>query len=331
MAERCGQNTLFMGAVEEVAALPAAFPTQNKTIELKAGCKLNFTEVKPEMAVPRNTGQIVTDLMETSTDMSYVDATLEGTLTRSLMDFLLELLTGDTISPWGHNNSCTRPTASLYRYTDIGTLGTPTDDVYDVIAGAILSQVTLNFQQGSPVTFSATFKGASVARETVNVDTGLLTLTAVTDASHPNDDIAKYSDITLSLGGTAAITLFNGGTLTLTNELAGDDILFQNSATIIEPAIVRAGGTLAATWIYNTDDDPTIYNNIQGTLQADTVTILFGTDHQYAIVTYGKIETYENPEVDRGKMMASFTKKIEADSSNASPVVALTVTYADIS
>ena len=322
---RCGQNPVFMGAVE------ATYGTKNVAIELKSGCKFDYQEVVPEMAVPRNTGQIVTDKMETDKDMSYVDGTLEGVLTKSMLDFLLELYTGDDTSPWVHNNSCTRPGGTLYRYTDIGTLETPTDDVYDVVTGALITQIVLNFQQGSPITFTATVKGKALTREVTNVDTGLLTLTAVTDASHPNDDIAKYSDITLSLGGTAAITLFNGGTLTLTNELAGDDILFQNSATIIEPAIVRAGGTLAATWIYNTDDDPTIYNNIQGTLQADTVTILFGTDHQYAIVTYGKIETYENPEVDRGKMMASFTKKIEADSSNASPVVALTVTYADIS
>ena len=322
---RCGQNPVFMGAVE------ATYGEKNAVIELKSGCKFNYQEVVPEMPVPRNTGQIVTDKMETDKDMSYVDGTLEGVLTKSMLDFLLELYTGDTTSPWVHNNSCARPGASLYRYTDIGTLETPTDDVYDVVTGALITQIVLNFQQGSPITFTATVKGKALAREVTNATTGLLTLTAVTDASHPNDDIAKYSDITLSLGGAAAITLFNGGTLTLTNELAGDDILFQNSATIINPVIVRAGGTLAATWIYNTDDDPTVYNNIQGTLQADTVTILFGTDHQYAIVTYGKIETYENPEVDRGRMMASFTKKIEADSYNAFPVVALTVTYADIS
>ena len=322
---RCGQNPVFMGAVE------TTYGEKNVVIECKSGCKLNYTEVIPEMAVPRNTGQIVTDKMETDTDMNYVDATLEGTLTKSLMDFLLELLTGNTTREWVHNNSCTRPTASLYRYTDIGTLEATTDDVYDVISGAILSQVTFNFQQGSPVTFSATFKGVNAAREVVNVDTGLLVLSAVTDAAHPNDDIAKYSDITLSLGGAAAIALFNGGTLTLTNELAGDDILFQNSATMIRSEIVRAGGSLSAEWIYDTDDDPTIYNNIQGTLQSDSITILFGTVHQYVIVTYGKIETYENPDPDRGKMKGSFTKKIMGDSAADSALIGLTATYEAIS
>jgi len=322
---RCGQNPLFMGAVE------STYGTKNVVIECKSGCKLNYTEVIPEMAVPRNTGQIVTDKMETDTDMSYVDATMEGVLTKSILDFLLELYTGNTTREWVHNNSCVRPGATLYRYTDIGTLETPTDDVYDVINGALLSQLTLNFQQGSPITFSATFKGKALAREVTNVTAGALTLTTVTDASHPNDDIAKYSDITLSLGGAAAITLFNGGTLTLTNELAGDDILFQNSATIVNPLIVRTGGSLSAEWIYNTDDDPTVYNNIQGTLQSDSITILFGTVHQYVIVTYGKIETYENPDPDRGKMMGSFTKKIEADSSAGTPVIGFTATYEEIS
>ena len=318
---RCGQNPVFMGAVE------ATYGTKNVVIECKSGCKLNYTEVIPELAIPRNTGQVVTQKMETDQDMSYVDATMEGTLTKSILDFLLELYTGTASTPFLNLNSCTRPGATLYRYTDIGTLETPTDDVYDVVVGALLTQLTLNFQQGSPITFSATFKGKSLTREVTNVTAGLLTLTSITDASHPNDEIAKYSDITLSLGGTAAITLFNGGTLTLTNELAGDDVLFQNSDTIINPYIVRAGGSLNATWMYDTDDDSYIYDNIQNTLQSDSITLLIGTTHQYVFATYGKIESYENPEVDRGKMMGSFTKKIMGDQSVVSPLTALTVTY----
>ena len=328
MAERCGQNTLFMGAVE------GTYGTINKTIELKAGCKFNYVEVVPEMAIPRNTGQIVTDIMESDKDISYVDCTVEGVLTKSMLNFLLELLTGDdeagdSADIWTHNNSCARPGASLYRYTDIGTLETPTDDVYDVVTGAILTQFVLNFQQGSPVTFSATFKGEALTRETTNATTNALILTAVTDASHPNDDIAKYSDLSVVLGG-AAITAFNGGTLTLTNELAGDDILFQNSDTIINPVIVRAGGTLTASWIYDADNDPHINSNIQSTAQLDLVTILIGTVHQYSFSTYGKVESYENPEVDRGKMMGSFTKKIMGNIDEVVPTAALTVTYTDL-
>ena len=328
MGEKCGQNLLFMGAVE------ATYGTINKTIELKAGCKFSFTEVIPEMPVPRNTGQVETSTMEASKDMSYVDGTIEGVLTRSMLVFLLELLTGDAEAGtsgdvWTHNNACARPGASLYLYTDIGTLETTTDDVYDVVTGAIITQLVLNFQQGSPVTFSATVKAKAVSREITNADTNALVLTAVgADASFPADGIAKYSDLTVALGGASAaeIAYFNGGTLTLTNELAGDDILFQNSDTIINPVILRTGGNLTASWIYDTAKDPTIYDNIQGTGTTDSITLLFGTVWQYTFVIYGVYESYERPPVDRGKVLSSFNKKIERGTSTAS----LTVTYTDL-
>ena len=323
MAERCGQNPVFMGAVE------ATYGTAVLTIECKSGCNLNYVEVKTELAIPRTTGQIVDQKMNSGVDTSYVDATMDGVLTKSIFDFLLELLTGDSSSARTHLNSCARPSGTLFRYTDTGTLETTTDDVYDMITGALLTQVVLNFQPGSPVTFTATFKAEDLDRETTNTGDDALTLTAITDASHPYDDVAVFGDITVSLCGAAALTKFNGGTLTLTNELAGDDVLFQNSNTIVNPVINRTGGTLNVTWQYDTTYDATVYANIQGTLQTDTITLLFGTAHQYAIVTYGKIETYENPAVDRGKMMGSMTKKIMGD--NTDSKVALTITYSDIS
>ena len=327
MSERCGQNPLFMGAVE------ATYGAAVLVIECKSGCKLNYNEIIPPLAIPRNTGQLVTQKMEVGVDTSYVDATMEGVLTVSILNYLLELLTGDAEAGasddiWTHVNSCARPGATLFRYTDIGTLETTTDDVYDHVTGALLTQLVINFQPGSPVTFTASFKGKSLDRETVNATTGVLILTAVTDASHPYDDVAVFGDVTVSLGGAAVITKFNGGTLTLTNELADDGTLFQNNNTIVNPVIVRTGGTLAATWQYDTDDDPTINANIRGTLQTDTVTLLFGTVHQYAFVTYGQIDSYENPEVDRGKMMGSMTKNIIGD--NTDSKVALTVTYTDL-
>jgi hypothetical protein len=63
-------------------------------------------------------------------------------------------------------------------------------------------------------------------------------------------------------------------------------------------------------------------------MQSDTITLLFGTVHQYAFVTYGQIDSYENPEVDRGKMLGSMVKNIMGD--NTDSKVALTVTYTDL-
>ena len=329
MSERCGQNPLFMGAVE------ATYGAAVLVIECKSGCKLNYNEIIPPLAIPRNPGQLVTQKMEVGVDTSYVDATMEGVLTVSILNYLLELLTGDaeagaSADVWTHVNSCARPGATLFRYTDIGTLETTIDDKYDHVTGALLTQLVINFQPGSPVTFTASFKGKSLDRETVNTGDDALTLTAVTDASHPYDDVAVFGDVTVSLGGAgeAEITKFNGGTLTLTNELADDATLFQNSNTMVNPVVVRTGGTLAATWQYDTDKDPTINANIRGTMQSDTITLLFGTVHQYAFVTYGQIDSYENPEVDRGKMLGSMVKNIMGD--NTDSKVALTVTYTDL-
>ena len=329
MSERCGQNPLFMGAVE------ATYGAAVLVIECKSGCKLNYNEIIPPLAIPRNTGQLVTQKMEVGVDTSYVDATMEGVLTVSILNYLLELLTGDaetgaSADVWTYVNLCARPGATLFRYTDTGNIVTPETTKYDHVTGALLTQLVINFQPGSPVTFTASFKGKSLDRETTNTGDDALTLGEAvgSSAAHPYDDVAVFGDVTVSLGGTAAITRFNGGTLTLTNELADDSILFQNNSTMVNPVVVRTGGTLAATWQYDTDKDPTINANIRGTMQSDTITLLFGTVHQYAFVTYGQIDSYENPEVDRGKMLGSMVKNIMGD--NTDSKVALTVTYTDL-
>jgi hypothetical protein len=219
---------------------------------------------------------------------------------------------------------------TLIQYFDDGTIGTTTDDRYNIVTGAIITQLVLNLAPNSNITYTANFKAKEVSREVLNATTNALTLTSITDATHPNDDVAKWGDISVSLGGAAAITAFNAGTLTLTNELCGDDILFQNNSTMINPLIQSAGGTLNVSWIYDTDDDPTIYNNIQDTIQVDTITFVIGSVHQYAIVTRGKIESYESPDPGKCKFISSFTKKLMGDLQASADNKMLEVTYTNL-
>lgn len=325
MSTRCGQNPVLMMAIE------GTYGTANLTPTVKSGSKFNFQEIKDEVAIDKKTGQITTQKMESNYGNTYVDGTIEGTLTRTEFDIFLQALTNDSATPWIHSNSCTRPGLTIIQYFDDGTIGTATDDHYNIVTGALLTQLTLTMNPNSNITFSATIKGKAVNREVANTGANELTFTSITDASHPNYPVAKWGDITVSLGGSAAITAFNTGTLTLTNELCSDDILFQNNDTIINPLIMRAGGTLNASWIYDTTDDPTIYDNIQGTIQSDTITILFGTTDQYTITTLGKIESYENPDPDRCKFISSFSKKLMGDYETSDGNDMIEIKYTDLS
>jgi len=319
MSNRCLQNPVVMAAFE------GTYGTINKTITVKLADTLEYNDIVSEVAVDRKSGNITMQRLETTTGYKYVDVTLSGALTKAAMDMLLQALTNDSTSPFVHANSCTRQGLSLYRYTDIGTLETTTDDVYDVITGCILTQVALNLNPGGVVTYSATFKGEDLSHETVNTGDDALTLAAVTDASHPNDALCNFGDIVVSLLGAEALTKFNGGTITFTNELVGDDILYQNSETIQNPLIQNAGGSLQISWLYDAAVDTTAYSNIQGTLQTDTVSIVVDGVGTYAIVMYGKIESYENPSAGRGMMIGSLTKKLMGDAINSQAM--LTITY----
>src|SRR6056297_1312178 len=134
MAERCGQNAIVLIGVEDT------FGTQQKTPTVKCGDVFNYNDIVSPVEIPRKTGQIVTQKMESNQGNKYVDGTLEGTLTKPVLDILLNALTSDSSSPWTHSNSCTRDTLSIYRYFDLGTEGTTTDDKYNVVTCCIITQ-----------------------------------------------------------------------------------------------------------------------------------------------------------------------------------------------
>ena len=319
MANRCLQNPVVMAAFED------PYGTLNKTITVKLADTLEYNDTVSEVTTERKTGNITAQKLETTTGYKYVDATLSGALTKESMDLILQALTNDSASPFVHSNSCVRQGLSLYRYFDDGTLETPTDDKYDAISGCILTQAVLTITGGGVITYSATFKGKALVREVTNAVTDALTLTAVTDASHPNNALCSFGDIVVDIIGAEALTKFNGGTITFTNELVGDDVLYQNSETIQNPLIQNAGGSLQLSWLYDAEIDTTAYSNIQGTLQEDNISIVVKGIGTYLINTYGKIESYENPSAGKGLMIGSLTKKLMGDALNTQAM--LTVTY----
>ena len=312
MSNRCGRNPVILLGVE------GTYGTQQKTPTVKSGCTFNFNNIVSPVEVPRKTGQITAQVMESVQGNKYTDGTLEGTLTKSMLEILLRAMTGTTTgTPWVHVNSCLREGLTIYQYyhDPAVVIGTTNGDKFNVVSGCIVSQLTLSAAPNDTVKFSATVKGRPARRDLTNVSTEILVFTGLpdTDPSHPNDYIAKWGDITATLGAGAAISKFNGFSLTLTNELCGDEYLFQNSDEIQNPLIATAGGSLTASWIFDDTKDPTVYANLQGTLQADTIVILFGIVNQFTIVTNGIIEGYETPDPGNCLVVGNMTKMLKGD------------------
>ena len=293
--------------------------TQLKTPTSKHADSLVITKVTNAVDIPMKTGTKEPKANNTQAGYTHAEAVLTGAWTAE-HNWLFEAYTGDASSPHtlGSNDI---PYYSLYNYFEDGAT-----DHYDVGIGMKCINLTFDSSGDGAVMFTANFKGASRLMEVADSTTAALTLSSLSDsdATMPADTPMLATDSTCEIEGTTAkIVNMISGNLNLTNVPQDDAANFQNSDVMSSFYICEHTGEQSFSWVYETTDDPNIYDNLVGTVQKDTMVFTDGSA-THTFVTYGKVLTYNRPDPGKCKFISDLTKRLGGDSSNA----ALTITVA---
>jgi hypothetical protein len=239
--------------------------------------------------------------------------TLSGILTDAHR-WILEAYIGDNASP------LTIPAVdSGYSYTIYCAIPASSSDAGNgvKVTGARCESLTIG-RSGDFINFEASFRAKTI---TDGVDLSSLTLTTVTDTTVPENTPFLWQNTTVSLAD-ASFTKANDLSLSLTNNFADDDVLYQNQDTKVQDVVCSTTGEFTYQAIYDTVNDPSIATVIEDTLYAYVVSLV-SSAATWAFSIYGREANPARPDGAKCIYVTDHTVTILGDSSTEAISVAI--------
>lgn len=274
---------------------------------------------KEQVQVPQKTQTIAPMIQTSQLGRLKPTVTLKGAFSDTHEEMWVALF-GDSANPYTIAADDIAANAAGYSYTIASLVPTASDaiGVGVVATGCRLVTFTLA-PEGGVIMYTAVFDAKSIDDQSAAHS---WVLTGITDTSAPVIVPFMLKSVTASLLDTVAVTALTNFSLTITNEYASDDICFQNAATRISQPKCGTTGVLTAEFLYGTENDATIYDNLLGqTPYTDNIILTDGTNI-HTIATEGQYIDYSRPDKDKCLFLTSFTKELKGTSA----VVPITVT-----
>ena len=272
-----------------------------------------------QISVPQKTLTLEPKIKTSQSGRESPTVTLSGILTDTHMEFLIGFFgyvgtvdASTTTFVW--QTSDVAADAVGHSYTISQCIPVAADDWGDGVQALGCRLETLEISKnGEYIGYTATFRAKSI-NDDVSFNT--YTFGTVANTSYPELTPFLWQLVTCSLLDTKAVTKINTFGLTLTNEFMPDDSAFQNSHIKTRDYVCSSSGQLTAEWIYETDDDDQVYDNLfSQTTNTDVITLVTSA-HTWAITTEGQYQDYSKPDKEKCLYAGNFTKALFGDGSN---------------
>ncbi|MBT6045395.1 MAG: hypothetical protein HOG49_01120 [Candidatus Scalindua sp.] len=282
-------------------------PVESSATFLPDVCEMKDAVAKGE--VPANTGTLLPQATGVQPGYKTGTVTIKGALSDAHEVLLPAMLSAS--SPYVMNPS----QKTNYSYTIYQILDESTDDTVHRATGCVCESFKITGEGGGVITYEATFKtdGAIDREETI---AGGLTYTT------PTVDPFLFADTTcIRYGG---VTAYNSFSLDIGKTFADDKNVFQNSNTKTFEAITSTNATMNMEWNYDTAADASIYDTIlDDTCNVDSIVLNDGSN-SWTLTTYGKYDSYDSPDPDKGIYIGNFVKGLLYDGTNQPLTITIT-------
>jgi len=295
------------------------YGTAFTTPTVKLPDMMDYTFGKEQITVPQKTQTLAPMIKTSQLGRLKPTVTLTGVWTDTHEELWVACF-GDTANPYVIAAADIAANAAGYSYTIVQAVPASSSDLGDgvVATGCRLVSLTLA-PNGGYIGYTAVFDAKSIDDQ---VDLNTYTLTGITDTTYPELVPMLFKNVTASLLDTIAVTNLLTFNLAITNEYASDDICFQNSSTRISQPKCGTTGVLTAEWLYGTENDQMVYDNINNqTPYTDNIILTDGTN-VHTIATEGQYTAYNKPDKDKCLFTSSFTKELKGTTA----IVPITVT-----
>lgn len=192
----------------------------------------------------------------------------------------------------------------------------------DKAIGCKLTDATISGSSGGLVTVEANFTCTSYNLSTSTSITG-------TDPGFESAPVfINFGDTVAGMAFGNSATHINDFTIKITNNFVGDEIMYQNSRTMINPLIQSVEVELQYSVTYSAagiEHDP--FNNMYqtpGYCLNEGIIIGNTTDGKIEFSMTGQVTALTLPDPGKGVYVASFTERLVAD--NSTPAITITLT-----
>lgn len=282
---------------------------------------MEYTFGDSQIAIPQRTQTLEPKIKTSQAGRKSPTVTLSGVLTDAHEELLSAFFGQVTGTPYVWLAADVPASAAGHSYTIVQAIPATSADLGDGVVATGCRLETLEIgKNGDYIGYTATFRAKTVDD---NVDLSTYTLTGITDTSYPELVPFLFQSVTCSLLDTIAITKLNTFALSLTNVFMDDDPAFQNSQTKGRDYICDSSGQLTAEWLYGTEEDNQVYDNLfSQTTQNDVISII-NANKTWAITTEGQYQDYSKPDKEKCIYAGNFTKALLGDGSNTALSIAV--------
>jgi hypothetical protein len=131
----------------------------------------------------------------------------------------------------------------------------------------------------------------------------------------------RFADVTNTLFNSAS--KLNSFAINLENTYADDRVLYQNSETKINHALIEQMGTLTLQTIYDDAQDPTQETTKLGADTQITNVLTFNGTTDMAWTMKGRVMDFTAPDQDKGQVLADYSIELVREGANLALSVAV--------
>lgn len=293
---------------------PTDFET---TMTMHNALSLNYELGKEQINQVVRNGSLGRSECEIKAGRQNGTVTLAGRLTKENSPWLFAGITlntqgaGTTASPWTVEEQGAKYSYTIMRYDSDA-------DTADIFAGATMSTLSLS-SSGVEVMFDATFRTQPKTEATdVSAWTGTKPVATC-------EEDVLFSALTIA--NTLIPSFINSITLTLTNEFAPDNQLFQNSTTKAKEVCIGTTGQMSVSYIY----DSALGNDAKVLEDAGVsvvVTTLSLTGYSLVIRNAVKLINVNVPDPEKGQYEGTSDFELITKTNGSSPLYATLIANA---